>query len=133
MPRNSQQFANGVIEGPSCDVHVNRPRAWGVARKSVSALRDRSTSGSAAEELSAEMGMDVLHVDCDTCVARGIACSDCVVTVLLGASGGVVDLDPDEQAALQALAGSGLVPPLRLIPGRPVRDVQSPQDWRDYA
>ena len=30
---------------------------------------------------------------------------------------GVVDLDPDEQAALQALAGSGLVPPLRLIPG----------------
>lgn len=103
--------------------------------KSVSALRDRSTSGSAAEETGAEeMGMDVLHVDCETCVARGIACSDCVVTVLLGTSGGVVDLDPDEQAALQALAGSGLVPPLRLVPGaRPVRDVQPPQDWRDYA
>ncbi len=78
--------------------------------------------------------MDVLHVDCDTCVARGAACSDCVVMVLLGNSGGVVDLDPDEQAALQALAGSGLVPPLRLLPGaRQVRDVQSPQDWRDYA
>jgi hypothetical protein len=78
--------------------------------------------------------MDVLHVDCDTCVARGAACSDCVVMVLLGTSGGVVDLDPDEQAALRALAGSGLVPPLRLIPGaRQVRDVQSPQDWRDYA
>ena len=78
--------------------------------------------------------MDVLHVDCDTCVARGAACSDCVVTVLLGASGGGVDLDPDEQAALKALAGSGLVPPLRLIPGaRQVRDVQSPLDWRDYA
>ena len=59
------------------------------------------------------MNVDVLHVDCDTCVARGIACSDCVVTVLLGASRGVVDLDPDEQAALKALAGSGLVPPLR--------------------
>jgi hypothetical protein len=78
--------------------------------------------------------MDVLHVDCDTCVARGAACSDCVVMVLLENSEGVVDLDPDEQAALQVLAGSGLVPPLRLIPGaRKVRDVQSPRDWRDYA
>ena len=78
--------------------------------------------------------MDVLHVDCDTCVARGIACSDCVVSVLIGASGGVVELDRDEQAALNALAGSGLVPPLRLIPGaRPARDVQAPLDWRDYA
>ena len=80
------------------------------------------------------MSMGVLHVDCDTCVARGSACSDCVVTVLLGTSGGVVDLDADEQAALRALAGSGLVPPLRLIPGtRKVRDVQAPLDWRDYA
>ena len=80
------------------------------------------------------MSMDVLHVDCDTCVARGLACSDCVVTVLLGTPGGVVDLDPDEQAALKALAGSGLVPPLRLIPGaRRVRDVQAPLDWRNYA
>jgi hypothetical protein len=78
--------------------------------------------------------MDVLHVDCDTCVARGIACSDCVVSVLLGASGGVVDLDRDEQAALKALAGSGLVPPLRLIPGaRRVQDMQAPPDWRGTA
>jgi hypothetical protein len=78
--------------------------------------------------------MDVLHVDCDTCIVRGAACSDCVVMVLLGTSAGVVDLDSDEQAALHALASSGLVPPLRLIPGaRQVRDVQSPQDWRDYA
>jgi hypothetical protein len=78
--------------------------------------------------------MDVLHVDCHTCVARGSACSDCVVTVLLGASDGVVELDADEQAALKALAGSGLVPPLRLIPGaRAVQDVQAPLSWRDYA
>jgi hypothetical protein len=99
--------------------------------ESVSALRDHSKRGSIAEGMG---GMDVLHVDCDNCVARGLACSDCVVTVLLGTPGGVVDLDPDEQAALQALAGSGMVPPLRLIPGaRPVRDVQPPQDWRDYA
>jgi hypothetical protein len=67
--------------------------------------------------------MDVLHVDCDTCVVRGAACSDCVVSVLLGAPASpagtrVVDFDPDEQAALKTLADSGLVPPLRLIQGR---------------
>jgi hypothetical protein len=83
--------------------------------------------------------MDVLHVDCETCIARDVACDDCVVSVLLATSGGpssagTVDLDPDEQAALQALAGSGLVPPLRLIPGtRPVHSVSPPRDWRDYA
>jgi hypothetical protein len=78
--------------------------------------------------------MDVLHVDCDTCAARGPACSDCVVSVLLGAPGGVVDLDGDEQAALEVLADSGLVPPLRLIQGaRPVRSVQPPLQWQDYA
>jgi hypothetical protein len=83
--------------------------------------------------------MDVLHVDCDTCIARGQACNDCVVSVLLRASDSqsatrVVDLDPDEQAALKTLAASGLVPPLRLIQGaRPVRGVQAPLDWQDYA
>jgi hypothetical protein len=78
--------------------------------------------------------MDVLHVDCGTCVARGAACNDCVVSVLLGRSGDVVDLDQDEQDALEALADSGLVPPLRLIQGaRPVRSVQPSLEWQDYA
>jgi hypothetical protein len=81
--------------------------------------------------------MDVLHVDCGTCIARGAACNDCVVSVLLGGSGGssgVVDLDQDEQAALEALADSGLVPPLRLVQGaRPVRSVQPSLEWQDYA
>lgn len=68
-----------------------------------------------------------LHVDCDSCSARGPACDDCVVTVLLGLPGPRVDLDGDEQQALSALAGSRLVPPLRLIPcTRPVRSVPSP-------
>ncbi len=81
----------------------------------------------------------MLHVDCDTCIARGAACNDCVVTVLLGMSNGStraggLDLDPDERAALEALADSGLVPPLRLIQGaRPVRGVQVPLEWQDYA
>ena len=78
--------------------------------------------------------MDKLHVDCESCVARGPACGDCVITVLLGAPSQGVDLDADEQAALTALADSGLVPPLRLVPGaKPVRPEQSPFDWQTYA
>ena len=78
--------------------------------------------------------MDMLHVDCASCVARGPSCGDCVITVLLGAPPQGVELNSDEQAALSALAQSGLVPPLRLIPGaRAVREVQSPLGWQDYA
>ena len=77
--------------------------------------------------------MNVLHVDCDSCVARGPACEDCVISVLIG-SPGRVDLDPNEQTALSALADSGLVPPLRLIPGaRPGRAVPAPLDWIEHA
>jgi hypothetical protein len=54
-------------------------------------------------------------IDCDTCVARDVACGDCVVTVLLGMPSVRVDLDDDEQAAIDSLAGAGLVPPLRLV------------------
>ena len=58
-------------------------------------------------------------IDCETCAVRGDACADCVVTVLLGAPPEGVELEPDEARALEVLAGSGLVPPLRLVPGRP--------------
>jgi hypothetical protein len=96
--------------------------------------RKVGSAGSGAGVMRKEFRMDVLHVDCDTCAARDVACNDCVVSVLLGASGGVVDLDRDEQAALEALADSGLVPPLRLIQGaRPVRSIQPPLEWQDYA
>lgn len=55
-------------------------------------------------------------IDCDGCAVRGLACGDCVVTVLLGAPPSGVELDGEEQAALAALAAGGLVPPLRLVP-----------------
>lgn len=55
-----------------------------------------------------------MEIDCDTCVVRGLACNDCVVTVLLGAPP-ELSFDEDEQRALQVLAGSGLVPPLRMV------------------
>ena len=57
---------------------------------------------------------DSLLVDCDDCAARGPACADCVVTVLLGPPP-PRDIDPDELSALDTLAVAGLVPPLRLV------------------
>jgi hypothetical protein len=78
--------------------------------------------------------MDRLHVDCDCCIARGPACDDCVISVVLGAPADGVNLDRDERAALAALADSGLVPPLRLVPGATRgRSIQPPIDWQDYA
>jgi hypothetical protein len=56
-------------------------------------------------------------IDCDSCEVRGLACGDCVVTVLLGAPPDGVVLDDDERRAIGVLAGSGLVPPLRLVDG----------------
>ena len=54
-------------------------------------------------------------IDCDSCEVRGLACGDCVVTALLGAPPGGMEIDEGEWAAIDALAGSGLVPPLRLV------------------
>jgi hypothetical protein len=80
-------------------------------------------------------------IDCDSCTVRGAACTDCVVTFLTipvrtpvphptaGAPGataddgpsaprpatGRVDLDDGERAAIDVLASSGLVPPLRMV------------------
>ncbi|WP_448060978.1 hypothetical protein [Cellulomonas hominis] len=69
-------------------------------------------------------------IDCQSCTVRGASCSDCVVTFLtIGVRGRSsppgtpadlaptpVDLDVAEQAAIGALAASGLVPPLRMAP-----------------
>jgi hypothetical protein len=57
-------------------------------------------------------------IDCDSCAVRGPACGDCVVSVLLGAPPTGVELDDAEQQALLNLADAGLVPRLRLVPGR---------------
>ena len=55
-----------------------------------------------------------MHIDCGTCVVRGLACHDCVVTVLLGPPP-ELSFDHEEQQALAVLADSGLVPPLRMV------------------
>lgn len=73
--------------------------------------------------------METLHVDCGRCAVRGPACSDCVISVLLGMPGDrpmAVDLAGEEQAALAALAESGLVPPLRLVESTAAQDPELP-------
>jgi hypothetical protein len=67
-------------------------------------------------------------IDCDSCEVRGLACGDCVVTALLGAPPSGVEIDEGERAALDALAGSGLVPPLRLV--LPIEPVARSDDDR---
>lgn len=82
-------------------------------------LPDRS--GGAAAEAQIDVTVvphegvvdDSVPIDCGTCEVRGLACGDCVVTVLLG--GPPEQLDAEEQRALGVLADSGLVPPLRLV------------------
>ncbi len=59
-------------------------------------------------------------IDCGQCSVRGAACGDCVVTFLtVPVRPGVSavpppDLDEAERDAIDVLARSGLVPPLRL-------------------
>ena len=55
-----------------------------------------------------------VHIDCDTCVVRGLYCHDCVVTILLGPPP-ELGFEEDAQRALDVLAGSGLIPPLRMV------------------
>ncbi len=60
-------------------------------------------------------------IDCDSCAMREIACSDCVVTMLLDGSGqidgsGQAEFDDDEWRAVDLLADAGLIAPLRLVP-----------------
>ena len=64
------------------------------------------------------------RIDCDTCVVRGLACHDCVVTVLLGPPPELT-MDDDERQALEVLAAGGLVPPLRLVQPVPGPEVES--------
>jgi hypothetical protein len=56
-------------------------------------------------------------IDCEQCAVRGLACGDCVVTVLLGAPPEGAQLDDTERRAIAVLADGGLVPPLRLVTG----------------
>lgn len=64
--------------------------------------------------LGASLRRMTTRIDCGTCVVRGLACHDCVVTVLLGPPPELT-FDDEERRALEVLAAEGLVPPLRLV------------------
>lgn len=64
------------------------------------------------ENTGSELGM---IIDCDSCVVRGLACGDCVVSVLLGVPPNV-EIDALEQRAIDTLGRAGIVPRLRLEP-----------------
>ena len=53
-------------------------------------------------------------IECDRCVMRDVACSDCVVTVLLRMPGPDGELAEAEHWALKVLADARMIPPLRL-------------------
>lgn len=57
-------------------------------------------------------------IDCDSCAVRGLACGDCVVSVVLG--GPPADVGDDVDVALRVLAAAdlvgGLVRDLRVMP-----------------
>ena len=53
-------------------------------------------------------------IECDRCVMRDIACSDCVVTVLLSTPDPGEELGEAERRALRVLADARMIPPLRL-------------------
>jgi hypothetical protein len=72
------------------------------------------------DDLEGRMSM---IIDCDSCAVRGLACHDCVVTVLLGPPPDT-GFDDEEQRALDVLAESGLVPRLRMV--APVDSAASP-------
>lgn len=67
-------------------------------------------------------------IDCDDCAMQhSSACDECVVTFILGAEPGPLQIDDSEHDALINLASEGLVPRLRLVnrrdegpPGRAV-------------
>lgn len=70
-------------------------------------------------------------IDCGSCTMAGLACDDCVVSVLLGPPGvGAVEIADEHAPALEVLAASGLVPPLRLVVDRPAASSNPQRDAR---
>jgi hypothetical protein len=64
-------------------------------------------------------------IDCESCEVREIACGGCVVTTLLGGTGGGFEIDEGERRTLELLAA---IPCIPAIPGIPVR-ASAPRDY----
>lgn len=58
-----------------------------------------------------------MKIDCTQCeMYRSEACDDCLVTAVLHAPAGEVEIDDDVEPSLGALAGAGLIPVLKFRP-----------------
>lgn len=58
-----------------------------------------------------------MRIECTDCeMYESNHCQDCLVTALLHPPDGVVEIDEDLDASLQALSGAGLIPVLRFRP-----------------
>jgi len=49
-------------------------------------------------------------IDCEGCGARGRACGNCVVSVLLGVPGSGAEAGDDVDAAVRVLSAAGMLP-----------------------
>ncbi len=82
-------------------------------------------SGECSNAATAARESGSLVIDCDSCLARGDACGDCVVSCLLGPPPPQGRrLDGEQVQAIDVLSATGLVPPLRLVTSVPV-----PAEW----
>jgi hypothetical protein len=54
-----------------------------------------------------------MAVECRQCDTRGVACQDCVVTIV-APRGASRHLEAEELRALNVLADAGMIPPLQL-------------------
>jgi hypothetical protein len=58
-----------------------------------------------------------MRIECSDCeMYQSSHCDDCLVTALLHPLDGVVDIDEEMDAPLQALSGAGLIPILKFRP-----------------
>jgi len=74
-----------------------------------------------ASDSTAEMSVAItivfyMIIDCDSCVMRGPACEECVVTFMTipVRQPDTAELDAAEARAIEVLAEAGLIPPLRM-------------------
>jgi hypothetical protein len=95
------------------DAHHARGSALGHSTEHQPAAR-RADSHPPPADVD-HVARDPIVIDCDSCSMRGLGCGDCMVTVLLGGPPYGVALDDAERRAIDALAGAGLIPPLRMV------------------
>jgi hypothetical protein len=67
-------------------------------------------------------------IDCDTCAARGAACGECLLSAVIEAPSGGLELDHGELRALAVFARAGLLPELRVPPGGGARGREGPPE-----